>query len=150
MDGLERVDVAIVGAGFAGLGLACKLAGEGRAVCVLERRPHVSSGGAAIMLQPNGLAALDRLGVLESVLDAGSRIDRSSLRDIRDRELASLDWGELAHSHPFMVAIRRVDVLGILAERMAQLGAGAPRTACEFRELVRDGDVVCGLRCRDG
>ena len=150
MDGPERVDVAIVGAGFAGLALACKLAGEGREVCVLERRPHVSSGGAAIMLQPNGLAALDRLGVLESVLDAGSRIDRSSLRDLRDRELGSLDWGELAHSHPFVVAIRRVDVLGILAERMAQLGAGAPRTACEFRELVRDGDVVCGLRCRDG
>src|SRR5215218_3158170 len=150
MDGLERVDVAIVGAGFAGLGLACKLAGEGRAVCVLERRPDVSTGGAAIMLQPNGLAALDRLGVLESVLDAGSRIDRSSLRDLRERELASLDWGELTHSHPFVVAIRRADVLGILADRMAELDAGAPRTGCEFRELVREGDVVSGLRYRDG
>ena len=148
MDAPERVDVAIVGAGFAGLALACKLAGEGREVCVLERRPHVGSGGAAIMLQPNGLAALDRLGVLESVLDAGSRIDRSSLRDMRERELGSLDWGELAHFHPFVVAIRRVDVLGILAERIARLGAGAPRTGCEFRDLVRDGEVVCGLRYR--
>ncbi|MEK6328319.1 MAG: FAD-dependent monooxygenase [Actinomycetota bacterium] len=150
MDRPEHLDVAIVGAGFAGLALACKLGGEGRAACVLERRPNVSSGGAAIMLQPNGLAALDRLGVLESVLDAGSRIDRSSLRDMRDRELASLDWGELTHSHPFVVAIRRVDVLGILAERMAQLDVGAPRTACEFLDLVREGDVVCGLRYRDG
>jgi len=150
MDRPEHLDVAIVGAGFAGLALACKLAGEGRAVCVLERRPDVSSGGAAIMLQPNGLAALDRLGVLESVLDAGSRIDRSSLRDMRDRELGSLDWGELRHSHPFVVAIRRVDVLGVLAERMAQLDAGALRTACEFRDLVREGEVVCGLRYRNG
>jgi 2-polyprenyl-6-methoxyphenol hydroxylase-like FAD-dependent oxidoreductase/ketosteroid isomerase-like protein len=150
MDRPEPLDVAIVGAGFAGLALACKLAGEGRAVCVLERRPDVSTGGAAIMLQPNGLASLDRLGVLESVLDAGSRIDRSSLRDMRERELASLDWGELTHSHPFVVAIRRADVLGILADRMAQLDAGAPRTGCEFRDLVREGDVVSGLRYRDG
>ena len=150
MDRPEPLDVAIVGAGFAGLALACKLAGEGRAVCVLERRADVSSGGAAIMLQPNGLAALDRLGVLESVLGAGSRIDRSSLRDMRERELASLDWGELTHSHPFVVAIRRADVLGILADRMAQLDAGAPRTGCEFRDLVREGDVVSGLRYRDG
>src|SRR5215217_8038258 len=136
MDRPEPLDVAIVGAGFAGLALACELGGQGRAVCVLERRPDVSSGGAAIMLQPNGLAALNRLGVLESVLDAGSRIDRSSLRDIRGRELGALDWGELAHSHPFVLAIRRGDVLGILAERMAQLDAGALRTACEFRHLV--------------
>ena len=150
MDRPEPLDVAIVGAGFAGLALACKLAGEGRAVCVLERRPDVSTGGAAIMLQPNGLASLDRLGVLESVLGAGSRIDRSSLRDMRERELASLDWGELTHSHPFVVAIRRADVLGILADRMAQLDAGAPRTGCEFRDLVREGDVVSGLRYRDG
>src|SRR5215208_3835431 len=150
MDRPEPLDVAIVGAGFAGLALACKLAGEGRAVCVLERRADVSSGGAAIMLQPNGLVALDRLGVLESVLDAGSRIDRSSLRDMRDRELGSLDWGELRHSHPFVLAIRRGDVLGILAERMAQLDAGALRTACEFRHLVREGEVVCGLRYRNG
>ena len=148
MDRPVRFDVAIVGAGFAGLALACKLAGEGRAACVLERRPHVSSGGAAIMLQPNGLAALGRLGVLDSVLDAGSRIDRSSLRDMGDRELGSLDWGELDHPHPFLVAIRRVDVLGILAERMAQLGAEPPRTACDFQDLLREGDRVCGLRYR--
>ncbi|MEK6273418.1 MAG: NAD(P)/FAD-dependent oxidoreductase [Actinomycetota bacterium] len=148
MDRQQHLDAAIVGAGFAGLALACQLAEHGRAVCVLERRPHLRGGGAAIMLQPNGLAALDRLGVLEPVLNAGSRIDRSSLRDVRDRELGSFDWGELAHCHPFVVAIRRIDVLGILAERMAQLGAGAPRTACEFRDLVREGDRVCGLRYR--
>ena len=140
MDRQQRLDAAIVGAGFAGLALACQLAKHGRAVCVLERRPHLRGGGAAIMLQPNGLAALDRLGVLEPVLNAGSRIDRSSLRDMEDRELASLDWAELRHFHPFLVAIRRVDVLGILAERMAQLGAGAPRTGCEFRDLVREGE----------
>src|SRR5687768_15790847 len=79
MHGQERLDAAIVGAGFAGLALACLLAEHGRAICILERRPDLRSGGAAILLQPNGLAALDRLGVLEPVLGAGSRIDRSSL-----------------------------------------------------------------------
>jgi 2-polyprenyl-6-methoxyphenol hydroxylase-like FAD-dependent oxidoreductase/ketosteroid isomerase-like protein len=149
MHGKERLDAAIVGAGFAGLALGCHLAERGRAVCVLERRPDIRSGGAAILLQPNGLAALDRLGVLEPVLAAGSRIDRYRLRDLQDRELASYDWGELPHRHPFLVAIRRADVAAILAQRMAQLGAGAPRTACEFQDLVREGDRVRGLRYRD-
>src|SRR5829696_6329580 len=133
MHGQERLDAAIVGAGFAGLALACHLAEHGRLACVVERRPDLRSGGAAILLQPNGLAALDRLGVLEPVLAAGSRIDRYSLRDLQDRELASYDWGELVHPHPFLVAIRRADVATILAQRMAQLGGGAPRTACEFQ-----------------
>ena len=149
MHGQERVDAAIVGAGFAGLALSCHLAEHGRAICVLERRPDVGSGGAAIMLQPNGLAALDRLGVLEPILAAGSRIDRTSLRDLEDRELASYNWGELAHPQPFLVAISRAAVLSILAQRMADLGADAPRTGSEFRELVREGDRVRGLRYLD-
>jgi 2-polyprenyl-6-methoxyphenol hydroxylase-like FAD-dependent oxidoreductase len=91
MHGQECLDAAIVGAGFAGLALACHLAEHGRPACVLERRPDLGSGGAAILLQPNGLAALDRLGVLEPVIAAGSRIDRYSLRDLRQRELASYD-----------------------------------------------------------
>lgn len=145
----EHLDAAIVGAGFAGLALACHLAGQGRGACVLERRPSVPSGGSAILLQPNGLTALERLGVLEPTLAAGSRIDRISLRDLRDQELASYDYGELRHRHPFMVAIRRVDVLGILAARIADLGGDAPRTGCAFAVLVREGDRVCGLRYRD-
>src|SRR4051794_44671 len=148
MDQHVRFDAVVVGAGFAGLALACKLAAERRAVCVLERRPDVQSGGSAIMLQPNGLAALDRLGVLESVLGLGSRIDRSTLREVRGHELTSLDWSELAHCHPYLVAIRRADVLGVLAERVVQLGGEAPRTGCEFLNLLRENGRVCGVRYR--
>jgi 2-polyprenyl-6-methoxyphenol hydroxylase-like FAD-dependent oxidoreductase/ketosteroid isomerase-like protein len=148
MDRHVRFDAVVVGAGFAGLALACKLAAERRAVCLVERRPDVRSGGSAIMLHPNGLAALDRLGVLESVLGLGSRIDRSTLREVRGRELTSLDWSELAHCHPYLVAIRRADLLGVLAERVVQLGGDAPRTGCEFLNLLRENGRVCGLRYR--
>jgi 2-polyprenyl-6-methoxyphenol hydroxylase-like FAD-dependent oxidoreductase len=102
------------------------------------------------MLQPNGLAALDRLGVLEPVLELGSRIDRSILRDTRGRELTAIDWAELAHCHPFLVSIRRADVLAILTERLARLDGDAPRTGSEFLALLRDDGRVLGVRYRGG
>jgi 2-polyprenyl-6-methoxyphenol hydroxylase-like FAD-dependent oxidoreductase len=74
-EGNEAGLVAIVGAGFAGLALACTLGRAGRRVVVLERRAALPAGGAAIAIQPNGLSALERLGLLEQALAPGSRID---------------------------------------------------------------------------
>lgn len=143
-------DVAIVGAGFAGLAAACYLAERGHDVCVLERRAELPATGAGIILQPNGLSTLERLGLLQAVLARGTRIDRASLLDSRGRILVVTDYGELRHSHPFMVEIRRIDLLELLAERLAQLSGGRPLTGREVTALVWKGDRIAGVRVRDG
>jgi salicylate hydroxylase len=89
--------VAIAGAGFAGLALAFTPVRRGRRVAVLERRAALPAGGAAVGIQPNGLAALGRLGLLEPALAAGSRIDRLLMYDRRGRPVARVDYGELDH-----------------------------------------------------
>ncbi len=144
------IDTAIVGAGFAGLAVGCYLAERGRKVCVLERRPELPRAGAGIILQPNGLAALERLGLLDAVLASGTRIDRASLRDINDRELAVSDYGELRHPHPYLVEIRRIDLLELLAGRLAQHDGERLLTGREVTSLIREGGRVAGVRFREG
>jgi 2-polyprenyl-6-methoxyphenol hydroxylase-like FAD-dependent oxidoreductase len=142
-----RVDVAIVGAGFAGLALACLLTERGLRTVVVERRAGLPSSGAAITLQPNGLAALEEVGVLELVEYVGSRMRRVSMRDTHDRELGVWDYGELDHPNPYLVGVRRHALLTLLAERLVELGGEAPQFGCAFEELLVEEDgIVHGLR----
>ena len=59
--------IGIVGAGTAGLAAAALLARAGHAVEVLERAPDPGPVGAGLLLQPTGMAVLERLGVLDEV-----------------------------------------------------------------------------------
>ena len=56
-------EVVIVGGGIGGLALALAVAAHGHQAVVLERQPEFAELGAGIQLAPNGLHALDRLGV---------------------------------------------------------------------------------------
>jgi 2-polyprenyl-6-methoxyphenol hydroxylase-like FAD-dependent oxidoreductase len=143
--------VAIVGAGFAGLALAYALGRAGRRVVVLERRVALPAGGASIAIQPNGLSALERLGLLEPALAAGSRIDRLLMHDRQGRPVARVNYGELDHRTPFMLLVRRRDLLGVLADGLASLGGDPVTYRAEVFALIRRGEDVGGLRFhRDG
>lgn len=68
--------IGIVGAGFAGLASATLLGRAGHHVEVFERFEKPQSVGAGILIQPTGMQAMQRLGVLQSMLACGERIDR--------------------------------------------------------------------------
>jgi 2-polyprenyl-6-methoxyphenol hydroxylase-like FAD-dependent oxidoreductase len=140
--------VAIAGAGFAGLALACTLLRAGRPVVILERHSRLPTGGAAVAIQANGLAALDRLGVLQRAVGAGSRIDRMLMHDRRGRRVACVDFGELDCPHPFFLSVRRRELLRVLADELAHLGGGSLLYGAEVVGLIRRGDAVRGLRYR--
>jgi 2-polyprenyl-6-methoxyphenol hydroxylase-like FAD-dependent oxidoreductase len=140
--------VAIVGAGFAGLALACTLSRAGRRVAVLERRAALPAGGAAVAIQPNGLVALDRLGLLEQAVAAGSRIDRLLMHDSRGRLVARVNYAELDHPTPFMLLVRRRDLLGVLADGLVSLGGDPVLYGAEVFALIRRGETVRGLSYR--
>jgi 6-methylpretetramide 4-monooxygenase len=150
-EGNEAGLVAIVGAGFAGLALGCALGRAGRRVAVLERRAALPSGGAAIAIQPNGLSALERLGLLAQAVAAGSRIGRLLMHDSRGRVAARVDYAELDHPTPFMLLVRRHDLLGVLADGLVSLGGEPVLYGAEVFALIRRGETVSGLRYhRDG
>jgi 2-polyprenyl-6-methoxyphenol hydroxylase-like FAD-dependent oxidoreductase len=139
---------ALVGAGVAGLATACGLASAGWETRVLERRPDLSEGGRAILLQPNGLAALAQLGTLERVLERGLPLSKVNFYGPR-RKLAAYDYAELRHPHPYCVEIRPADLRQALTDRLAELGGNAPELGCEVVGLRGAPEAVTGVRYRD-
>jgi 2-polyprenyl-6-methoxyphenol hydroxylase-like FAD-dependent oxidoreductase len=68
------------GAGIGGLTASLVLSGVAARVTLVERAERPSELGAALALQPNGMAVLDRLGLLSAVEAVGARIERVDIR----------------------------------------------------------------------
>ena len=67
----ERLDIAIAGAGLAGLSAALSLHKAGFAPRLFERRDVLSEAGAGIQISPNAARCLGELGLLDSALERG-------------------------------------------------------------------------------
>ena len=68
--------IGIVGAGTAGLASAIAFARAGHAVDVFEKHPSLATLGAGVLVQPQGVAALDDLGVGTEFAAASLPIER--------------------------------------------------------------------------
>jgi 2-polyprenyl-6-methoxyphenol hydroxylase-like FAD-dependent oxidoreductase len=134
-------DVAVVGAGPAGLFLAAALAQRGIDVVVLERRGGPRLHSRAIGIHPPSLAALDRLGVLDPVLASGVRIDRGILR-IDGEVVASLEFGGVPEPFPFVVSLPQVATERILRSHLAARAPDALRGGVQVERFERRARAV--------
>src|SRR2546422_7290604 len=123
---VEDYDVVIAGGGIGGLTLACELAANGRTTCVLEARPSLVRSKRGLALQPNGLAALDNLGLLAQVLGIGKRTNRVAWWEIGHGRLATFDYSILDHPHNFLLTIIPSELETILREEFSPRGAPLP------------------------
>ena len=71
----------ILGGGVAGLATAIQLLKAGKNVELFEKNPKNQAQGHAFILMPNGLAALDKIGVKEAVTKAAHPINNFQLHD---------------------------------------------------------------------
>lgn len=130
--------VLVVGAGIGGLATARALARQGIACRVIERRPDRPEVGLALNLPGNAVAALQRLGAAQPVLDAGVLVTRREYRTSKNRLLFAIDeawfWSGVA---PSVCASRGV-VLDALGEGIAvERGLGAMSVDRERNGRVR-------------
>lgn len=134
-------DVAIVGAGIAGLTLAAELARVGTGFRIFEQAARLGEVGAGIQLAPNAVRLLHRLGLTDALRDVAVRPEAIELRRWDDgRVIARTALGsecEDRYSAPYYT-VHRGDLHGALVEAV---GAGTVELdrRCESVQETADG-----------
>ncbi|BAX98649.1 FAD-dependent oxidoreductase [Mycobacteroides stephanolepidis] len=143
---MDKFDVAIVGARCAGASLAIQLARQGLSVCLLDKARFPADKASTHLFTPSGTAVLERLGVLDDVVDAGAM----PLRTVR---LRSNDVAVATRPDPavigVMLGIRRETFDLILVEHAARAGVEI-RTGCLVDGVLTDRGRVVGVETRGG
>lgn len=138
----KEYDLVIVGASLGGLALAFALRDVGLSTCVIDTQieydENVLTWGHD--LQPNALRALEVMGVVEEVKEAGAVHYHWYNDRVGGETLARWDYAMLEHSHPYAVCIRAHIIRSMLRERAALMENLDIFIPAEFRGYRREGD----------
>jgi salicylate hydroxylase len=132
-------DIAILGAGVAGLSAARALALRGARVTVYERASEIAEVGAGLQLSPNGVAVLSALG-----LDAGLNAMRSTgvllVDGMSGRTVLHMDFKRLKPNAKFLM-VHRADLIDVLRQGAQDAGVQI-KLSHKVEAVIDDGDVV--------
>jgi 2-polyprenyl-6-methoxyphenol hydroxylase-like FAD-dependent oxidoreductase len=128
--------VAIAGGGVGGLAAAVALRARGHRVRVYERRAKPETGTGAMLLWPNGFAALDAIGLGDRLRAGTTEIEHIDFRTELGRNLARWDVG----CAPRVTGIRLVYRARLLGALLASIPA----------DSIQFGSAVAGFRLYGG
>lgn len=152
--GRGRYPVVIVGAGLAGLTLACDLASRGIAAIVLDEDDTVGVRGASsrgICYAQKSLEIFDRLGIYHRIRDKG--VTWSVGKVLRGQDaLYRFDLAEGSRSaQPPFINIQQFYVEWFLVDRIRELGRTDLRWKNRVTGIRQDGDgAVLTVETPDG
>jgi 2-polyprenyl-6-methoxyphenol hydroxylase-like FAD-dependent oxidoreductase len=136
----------IAGGGIGGLACALALARRGWEIEVLERAAAFTEVGAGLSLWPNGLRALDALGVGDQVRERALLAGQAGIRDTSGRWLSRTDSAALERRFGPVAMIHRADLLAVLH---AAVPEGSLRHGVRVKQVSSDGTVAhCGGESR--
>jgi len=122
---LLRRGVVIVGGGIAGCSLAILLAQRGVRVTVLEKQDVWRFNSSGIFVYSNGLAELEKVGVLPEILKTGFVIEggRNIYFDQHGEVITETVYPSAPGTTlPSILGIRRAELHRVLTDRMRALG----------------------------
>lgn len=128
--------IAIVGYGTAGQASAILLSGQGHQVTVFEKSPSLGPVGAGFLLQPTGLAVLERMGLAGQALALGQRIDQLQGHTPRGRAVMDMRYTDRREGC-FGLGMTR----GALFELLRGAHADAPRVRTGVRITSYDDET---------
>jgi 3-hydroxybenzoate 6-monooxygenase len=148
----EVKEVIVVGGGIGGLAAAYGIAKLGKKVTLLEQAPQFGEVGAGLQVGPNGLRALDALGVLEEVNKLAVFPRRHVFMDaLSGKELSAVQFGESFRErfgYPYIV-IHRSDLHSVLLKACQSLENVSFLTNHKLESVEEFADYV-ELRCENG
>ncbi|GEK81606.1 bifunctional 3-(3-hydroxy-phenyl)propionate/3-hydroxycinnamic acid hydroxylase [Agrococcus baldri] len=146
---IER-DVAIVGAGPAGVTLASLLAQYGLTVVVLEREPHILEEPRAVGIDDEALRTLQSFGMADAVL--ANAVQNAPIRyyDSKGKILAHVAPSARPYGWPRRNLFFQPNLEEVLREHLSTQSNVELLTACEAVELRQSTDAVTVVAERDG
>jgi 2-polyprenyl-6-methoxyphenol hydroxylase-like FAD-dependent oxidoreductase len=139
-DGEEHRRALIVGAGPAGLAAAIALTRIGIDVRLFERQSELGRIAGGLGVQSNALRALQKLGVGERIVAAGTELRAQEICDIRGRRMFSFPMGEVADEYGTpTISLLRSEVQRTL---LAAVAEGVVRKSSECVAVEQDADGV--------
>jgi len=141
---MQQYDAIVIGARCAGSPAAMLLARRGYKVLVVDHASFPSDTLSTHIIQPLGVAALKRWGLLDRVVATGCPAIRQYVYDFGPVTIAGSPGTE---ESPVAYAPRRTVLDKILVDAAAEAGAEV-REEFSVDELLFDGERVIGIRGR--
>jgi len=118
------MQIAIIGAGPAGLICAWQLAEQRHEVTVFEKKIDLGAQGSGVLIQPVGLAALESIGVRQQVEALGRKLDclRGYSNHTRDQQVIAVDYKVLKGEFNYSLGINRSALWSLLFEKVKRAG----------------------------
>ncbi|MET0982469.1 MAG: NAD(P)/FAD-dependent oxidoreductase [Telluria sp.] len=137
MPSCNHLKLGIIGAGTAGLATAIALARAGHAVTVFEKHASLSPLGAGLLIQPQGVAALDALGVGTAFSAASVPVTRLLGTSHRNWRLVDIPYGETEARGVSRAALSQVLLDAALALGVrVEYGSPVDRIAVDGRQAT--------------
>lgn len=137
---MQGLSVAVVGAGTAGLACALFLRRLGFSVRVLERVQSLQAVGAGVLLQPSGMAVLQKLGLLAECSRFGAPVSRLYGTTRKGRTILDTRY---AHWKPgsFGMGMHRSVLLTVLRNALREAGVEV-ETGVEISRFSQQANCV--------
>ncbi|KMS51912.1 monooxygenase [Novosphingobium barchaimii LL02] len=118
---MHGLNIAIAGCGPCGLAAALLLHRAGHHITLFERFENPQPIGSGLMIQPTGMAVLARLGLLDTVLARGARVDRL-FGMAGKRVVLDVHYAALRRPDTFGIGIHRASLFAVLHEAVLRSG----------------------------
>ncbi|EXJ57302.1 hypothetical protein A1O7_07649 [Cladophialophora yegresii CBS 114405] len=119
---MAAAEVAIIGAGLAGLGLALALHQQGIKATIYESRPGPLNIGGAVMLSPNALKILDALDLYQDVRGRGYNFDLLEWVKVTGEVIERYEFGGVEKYGYRANRCYRYELIDVLLSKIKQLG----------------------------
>ena len=141
--------IAIIGAGLSGLCLALALHRQQIPCTLYESRPAPLNIGGAIMLSPNALRILDKLGGYERIVPFAYHFDTLYFRTADDKLMDTYEFGG-KEKHGYQgVRIYRFELIQVLLDMLSESGI-KPVYGKKFVRVVREDSESVSWAFEDG
>ncbi|MCL6250683.1 FAD-dependent monooxygenase [Altererythrobacter sp. KTW20L] len=116
------MDIGIAGCGIGGLAAALLLHRQGHHVTLYDRFPAPRPVGSGLMLQPTGMAVLDRMGLAAEALACGAPIQRLHGLNREGVAVLEADYADLGMAGVFGIGIHRASLFDVLHRAVMAAG----------------------------